>query len=120
LIVKFKACPVSTVADVALVKTGARPMVSTNDCELLPALFVAVNVIGYVPADPAGAVPASVAVPFAAGVNVTPLGSAPEAVMLGAGVPDAVTLKVNAVASRTVRLLGLVMTGTSCTLNVTG
>ena len=59
-----------------------------------------------------GKVPVVVGVPLRApALNVTPLGSAPDSVMLGAGVPVAVTANEPAVPSVKVALLALVMAG---------
>ena len=54
----------------------------------------AVTVSGYVPSAPAAGVPASVAVPFPLSTNVTPAGSEPDRVSVGAGNPVAVSATV--------------------------
>ena len=69
--------------------------VSVKDCIGAPLALLAVKVSGYVLAVPVAGVPARVALP-APGVNVTPAGSAPTRVRLGAGVPVAVTAKLPA------------------------
>jgi hypothetical protein len=65
-------------------------------------MFVAVIVSAYVPFEPLTGVPDRVAVPLALGVNVTPVGSAPVADSVAVGLPVAVTVKLNGLASFTV------------------
>jgi hypothetical protein len=66
--------------------------------------FDAVNVMGNVPL--------AVGVPLRMpALNFTPLGSAPDSVILGAGDPVAVTVNEPATPSVKVVLLALVMTG---------
>jgi hypothetical protein len=72
-----------------------------------------VNVIGYVP--PAVGVPDRIP---AAVLNVTPFGSVPLSVHVGAGVPVAVTLNVPAVPTVNVTLFALVIDGAEFTVNV--
>ena len=55
--------------------------------------------------------PASVAVPLALSVNVTPLGSAPDSVIVGVGTPVVVTVSVPALPTVKVALFALVMVG---------
>ena len=69
--------------------------------------MLAVKVIWKVPA--ADAVPPSVAVPSPLSWNVTPLGSEPDSVSVGVGVPVAVTVKLPAVPAVNVVLAALVM-----------
>jgi hypothetical protein len=67
--------------------------VSVIICVAEPDAFIAVSVIGKVPA--VVGVPVSVAVPVAIPpVNVTPVGSAPVCVIVGLGPPEAVMLNV--------------------------
>jgi hypothetical protein len=80
--------------------------------------LAAVNVIGYVPALLAEGVPASVPVPFPLLVNVTPLGSVPELVIVGAGEPVVVTVKVPADPATNVVAFGLVNAGAVLTVRV--
>jgi hypothetical protein len=80
-----------------------------------PAPLCAVNVMGYVPPLPAAGVPLSVPV---AAVNVTPLGSAPVSLNVGAGSPTAVTVNVPAVPTVKVVLLALVIAGAWSTVSV--
>lgn len=68
----------------------------TNAWLAVPALFVAVKVSGYVPPVPLAGVPDSVAVPADGASKVMPVGSDPAIVMVGAGEPDDVTVKLNA------------------------
>ena len=71
--------------------------------------MLAVNVIGKVPA--ADAVPLRVAVPLPLSWNAMPLGSEPDSVSVGVGVPVAVTVKLPAVPAVNVVPLALVMEG---------
>ena len=50
--------------------------------------------------------------------NVTPLGSAPVSVRVGAGVPVVVTVKLPAVPAVNVVLLALVIAGAVCAVDV--
>jgi len=73
-----------------------------------PAPLCAVNVIGYVPAVPADGVPLNAPV---AALNVTPAGSVPASLSVGAGVPVAVSVNVPVVPTRNVVLFALVIPG---------
>jgi hypothetical protein len=105
--------------------TGALALLNVTDdeftvivklCVAFGAMpFVAVKVSGYVPPDPAAGVPVRTPV---AGVNVTPAGSVPVTLNVGAGVPVAVTLNVDAVPTAKIVLVGLVMTGAVSTVSV--
>src|SRR5579872_1035194 len=75
---------------------------------LAPTPFSAVKVIEYTPPVPAPGVPASTPVEL---LNVTPDGSDPVSVNVGAGSPVAVTLKVPGVPEVNVVLLALVIAG---------
>jgi len=68
----------------------------------------AVNVMGYVPAVPAPGVPLSTPV---AAVNVTPVGSVPDSLRVGAGKPVVVTVNVPAAPTVNIVLVALVMAG---------
>jgi hypothetical protein len=80
--------------------------------------LLAVKVRGYVPLVPAAGVPLSVPVPLALAANVTPLGSAPDSVREGAGVPVVVTVNVAATPTANVVLFALVIAGAWSTVNV--
>jgi hypothetical protein len=80
--------------------------------------LLAVNVSVYVPLLPAAGDPLSVPVPFALGVNVTPLGSAPDSLRVGAGVPVVVTVNVAAAPIANELLFALVIVGAWSTVNV--
>src|ERR1017187_8253309 len=99
------AAPSVNVVLLALVMAGACLMVSVKFCTALGKTpFDAVNVIGNVPL--------AVGVPLKTpALKVTPLGSAPDSVMVGAGDPTAVTVNEPGAPWVTVGLLALVMTG---------
>ncbi len=75
--VKLNADPSVAVAVAAEVIAGGPVTVSTNDWVVVPPVFFAVNVTGYVPALAAVGVPDSVAVPLPLLLNETPAGSVP-------------------------------------------
>jgi hypothetical protein len=76
--------------------------VRVNAWVAAPYLFLAVRVSGYTPpAEPAG-VPEIVAVPSPSSANFTPEGNRPLLVIMGAGSPVAVTIKVNGTPNATV------------------
>jgi hypothetical protein len=77
----------------------------------VPTPLLAVKVREYVPPVPDAGVPLSVAVPFPLSLNVTPLGSAPDSVSEGVGVPVVVTVKLPAVPTVNVVLFALVIAG---------
>jgi hypothetical protein len=112
--VKLPACPTGKVALFALVIAGAWPTVSVKFCVaagLTPLL--AVIVIGNVPV--------TVGVPLSAPVaefRVTPFGSAPVSLNVGAGKPVAVTVKEPAWLMTKLALLTLVMAGAWFTVRV--
>jgi len=85
---------------------------------LLPTPLLAVNVIKYGLPVPAAGVPLSVPVPFPLSVKVTPLGSVPDSLRLGAGKPVVVTVNVPAVPTVNVALLALVIAGGWPTVSV--
>jgi hypothetical protein len=88
------AVPTVKVVLFALVIAGARFTVSVKLCTAsAPAPLCAVNVMEYVPAVPVAGVPLRIPV---AALKVSPLGSAPVSVSVGAGVPVAVTANVPA------------------------
>jgi hypothetical protein len=68
-----------------------------------------------VPPVPAAGVPARIPV---AGVNVTPVGSAPVSLSVGVGIPVAVTVNVPAVPAVNIVLLALVITVAGFTVSV--
>jgi hypothetical protein len=80
----------------------------------VPTPLLAVMVREYVPPLPAAGVPLNVAVPFPLFTNVTPLGSVPVSVSVGAGDPVVVTVKLPAVPTVNVVLLALVIVGAVC------
>lgn len=83
----------------------------------VPDELVAVNVIEKVPPVPAAGVPLSVPLPVPP-VKATPLGRAPDSVMLGVGVPVAVIVNVPLVPTVNVVLLAVVNTGALFTVSV--
>ena len=87
---------------------------------MLPELFVALMVIGYVPPEPVAGVPLSVAVPFPLLVKVTPPGSVPVSLRVGVGDPEVITVKEPAVPTVKVVLLALVITAAVFTVSVKG
>src|SRR6266849_2441533 len=106
--------PAQTVWSVAVVViAGAWLTVNVKFCVgELPALFVAVKVIVYVPPVPEAGVPARVPVPFPLSTNVTLLGrAAPPRVIVGVGEPMVVTVNVPAVPAVNVVAFALVMLG---------
>ena len=109
LTVKLNAVPAVSVSAAALVKTGALLTVRTKAWLVVPVEFFAVNVIGNEPLAVAAGVPDRVAVPSELAVNVTPAGSVPARVTVGVGVPEVVTLKLNAVPEVAVAEFALVM-----------
>ena len=113
IIMNVPAVPTVKVVLLALVIAGAWFAVTAGftvrvkDCVALGVVpLAAVNVIGKLPL----AVGVPLNVPVEA-VNVTPPGSVPELVSVGAGVPVAVTLNVPAVPTVKVVLLALVIAG---------
>jgi hypothetical protein len=76
--------------------------------------LLAVIVSEYVLPLPDAGVPLSLAVPFPLFTNVTPLGSVPVSVSVGAGVPVVVTVRLPAVPTVNVVLLALVIAGATC------
>lgn len=93
--IKVPAVPTTNVVDAALVIAGASFTVRMNVWVaggLSP--LVAVIVRGYTPPVPAAPPPARVAVPSPLSVKLTPPGSAPLTLNLGAGNPVVVTVKL--------------------------
>ena len=82
--------------------------VNVKLCTFAPTLLVAVMVMGYEPTVPSAGVPLSTPV---VELSVTPLGSAPVSVKVGAGEPVAVTVNVPGVATVNVALVALVIAG---------
>jgi hypothetical protein len=112
--VNVPAVPSVNVALFALVIAGAELTVNVKLWTALGTTpFCAVIVIGYVPA--------TVAVPDRIPVvasSVTPFGSVPLSVQVGAGVPVAVAVNVPAVPTLNVALLALVIEGAESTVSV--
>src|SRR5207245_8355425 len=81
----------------------------------VPTPLLAVKVMGYVPFVPAAGVPLRTPVVV---LNVTPVGSVPVSLNVGAGNPVAVTVKVPAAPTENVVLLALVMAGAWSTISV--
>jgi hypothetical protein len=116
VVVTWNDCEVPTVnvAEAAEVIAATWFTVSVNDWFAgEPTPFVAVIVIGYEPAVPAAGVPASVADPLPLSMNVTPLGSVPVLVSVGAGKPVVVTANVPALPTVKAVLLADVIVGAS-------
>ncbi len=82
---------------------------------VLPEVLVALKVIGYVPPVPAAGVPLRTPVVV---LNVTPAGSVPVSLNVGAGVPVAATVNVPGVPTVKVVLPALVITGAVFTVRV--
>jgi len=104
--VNIPAVPTVKVVLVELVIAGAWFTVSVKLCVAFGSVpFAAVTVIGKVPL--------TVGVPLStpAVLNVTPAGSAPVSLNVGAGVPVAVTVNVPAVPTVKVVLVELVIAG---------
>ena len=80
-------------------------------CAAVPCLLLAVRVSGYAPAAAFAGVPEVVAVPSLLSANRTPDGSRPVLLILGAGSPVAVTVKVKAAPNAAVSAAALVKTG---------
>jgi hypothetical protein len=100
------------VVPLVLVITGPWLTVSVKLCvAAVPTPLLAVIVIAKVPPVPDAGVPASVAVPFPLLTNVTPLGSAPDSVKEGFGVPVELTVKLPAEPTVNVVPAVLVMAG---------
>ena len=76
-----------------------------------PFLLLAVRVSGYTPAAVLTGVPEMVAVPSLLSENLTPAGSRPVLVILGAGSPVLVTVNVNAAPNAAVAAEPLVKAG---------
>ena len=107
--VNVPAVPTVNVVLFALVIAGAWLTVRVKLCTaLLPTPLLALKLIGYVPKVPAAGVPLNVLV---AELNVTPLGSVPVCVTVGAGTPVVVTVKVAALPTVKVVAFALVIAG---------
>jgi len=116
--VKLPAPPTVKVVLVALVIAGAWSTVNVKFCvALVPTPLLAVNVMGYALPVPAAGVPLSVPVPGEA-LKVTPAGSVPDSVIVGVGVPTAVTVNVPDVPTVKVVLVALVNPGAVFTVSV--
>ena len=101
--------PAVSVTAAALVNTGALATVRVKAWLAVPVEFRAVKVSGYGPWAAAVGVPDRVAVPLLLAVNVTPGGSVPARLSVGAGVPLVVTVKLNALPAVAVADAALVM-----------
>lgn len=110
-IVRCSAAPTWTLVVRIFLMAGALVTVRVSAWVAVPFLFLAVRVSGYTPAAAFTGVPEIVAVPSPLSANFTPLGSAPILVILGAGSPVVVTVKVNATLKVAVALEPLVKTG---------
>jgi len=107
--VNVPAVPTVNVVLLALVITGAVFTVSVKLCvALLPTPLLAVNVMEYVPAVPDAGVPLRTPVVV---LNVTPPGSVPVSLNVGAGNPVAVTVNVPAAPTENVAVVALVIAG---------
>ena len=83
-----------------------------NGCDVgVPTPLVAVRVSGYVPPLPDAGVPLSIALPFPLSVNIRPVGSVPDSLKDGVGVPVVVTVKLPAAPTVKIVLLALVIVG---------
>jgi hypothetical protein len=110
--VNVPAVPTVNVVVAALVITGAVFTVSVKGWLAgVPTPLVAVKVMEYVPLVPAAGVPLSVPVPFPLSAKVTPFGSVPDSVRVGAGKPVVVTINVPGPPKANDALLALVMAG---------
>lgn len=87
---------------------GALVMVRVKVWVAVPLAFLAFRISGYAPAAVFAGVPEIVAVPSPLPVNLTPEGSRPVLVIVGAGEPEVVTVKVNRVPAGSV-VLGLLV-----------
>ena len=94
--VSLSAAPTLTLMARIFLMAGALVTVRVNAWVAVPFLFLAVRVSRYTPAAAFAGVPEIVAVPSPLSANLTPEGSRPVLVILGAGSPAAVTVKVNA------------------------
>ncbi len=93
--VRRSAAPTLALIAGIFLMAGARVTVRVNAWVAVPFLFLAVRVSGYTPAAAFLGVPEIVAVPSPLSVNLTPEGSRPVLVILGAGAPVVVTVKEN-------------------------
>ena len=109
--VRCRAAPTLALMVRIFLMAGARVTVRVNGWVAVPLLFLAVRVSGYTPAAAFAGVPEIVAVPSPQSVSLTPDGSRPVPVILGAGSPVAVTVNVNATPNAAVAAEALVKTG---------
>lgn len=93
---RCSAAPVLIVMVRIFGRAGALVTVRVNAWVAVPFLFLAVRVSRYTPAAVFAGVPEIVAVPPPLSANLTPGGSCPVSVILGAGSPAVVTVNVNA------------------------
>jgi hypothetical protein len=101
---------------------GVLVMVNVKFCNTLPALLVAVIVIGYTPFVPLLAMPLKLAVPSPLSVKVRPAGSAPDSMSTGVDLPVVVNVKSLAVIVSRIPVTyedALVMTGFDPYITVT-
>ena len=109
--------PTVNVAVLALVIVGASSTVSVKPwLAAEPTPLPAINVMGYVLPVPVAGIPPKVPVPFPLSVKVTPLGSGPDSVRLGAGEPVAVTGNAPVVPATNVTVFTLVIAGAWLTM----
>jgi hypothetical protein len=112
IIVNVPGAPTVKFVIFALANEVASFTVSMKLCiTSAPAPLCAVNVMGYAAPVPAPGIPVNMPV---AGVKVTPLGSVPDSLSVGAGVPVAVTVNVLAMPTVKVALFALVIVGACC------
>src|ERR1043165_8227362 len=117
--VNVPATPTLNVAAFALVMAGAWLIVRVKDWLAFGRLpLAAPKVIAYVPPVPAFGVPESVAVPLPLLTKVTPPGSTPVSLIVGAGKPVVVTVKVPGAPTVKAALFALVIAGASFTVRV--
>ena len=93
--VSLSAAPTLTLIARIFLIVGALVTVSVNAWVAVPYLFLAVRASGYTPAAAFLGVPEIVAVPSPLSVNVTPEGSRPVLLIVGAGSPVVVAVKEN-------------------------
>ena len=84
--VRCSAAPTLALMVRIFLRAGALVTVRVNAWVAVPFLFLAVRVSGYTPAAAFLGVPEIVAVPSPLSVNLTPDGSRPVLVILGAGI----------------------------------
>src|ERR1019366_4630758 len=109
--VRLSGAPTLTLIVRIFLMAGALVTVRVNAWVAVPALFLAVRVSGYIPAAALRGVPEIVAVPSPLSANLTPDGKRPVPVILVAGPPVVVTVKVNGAPKAAVAVEVLVKAG---------